>query len=161
MDEPKSPLYGRHYIPIHLDRLNRASSIDFLNKGFEYHGIKQYGGLAEKAVDEFDGIIGWLTYFGAEAVRLYSEGVTLTPEKLAETVKSKAVQLCAEELGKLSSRSRLYIGILSALKPEGTTWSDIRLSLEKTFKRTVSKQQLAVMLRNLEDLSYIKKENGF
>ncbi|MEM0481489.1 MAG: ATP-binding protein [Nitrososphaerota archaeon] len=160
LDDPSSPLYGRHYVTVQLDRFSREKSIDFLRKGFEYHGIRPSEELLVKVVEEFDGIIGWLTFFGAEVVRLYRDDVSPNFEELAKLVKMKAVELCASELEKLSARSPLYIGLLAEIGHEGSTWSEMRLALEKRFRRTVSNPQLATLLQNLENLSYIKKDGG-
>ncbi|MEM2238474.1 MAG: ATP-binding protein [Candidatus Caldarchaeum sp.] len=160
VDDPGSPLYGRHHTTIQLDRLSREKSIEFLTKGFEFHGIRPSEKLLETAFEMFDGIIGWLTFFGAEAVRLYRDGVSPNLEELARAVKVKAVGLCASELEKLLARSPLYIGLLADIGREGCTWSELRLAMEKRFRRTVSNPQLATLLQNLENLSYVKKDGG-
>ncbi|MCS6785377.1 MAG: hypothetical protein NZ581_09340, partial [Candidatus Caldarchaeum sp.] len=85
---------------------------------------------------------------------------TLSYEEVLKTVKAKAIRLCAEELEKLASRSRLYLGVLATLGKEGRAWSEISLAVEKLFKRTVSDPQLAALLQNLINLSYIQKVNG-
>ncbi|MEM4281937.1 MAG: ATP-binding protein [Candidatus Caldarchaeum sp.] len=159
-DDPSSPLYGRHYAVIQLERLSKEKSVDFLRKGFEYHGIKPSEEILARAVEEFDGLIGWLTYFGAEAVRLYRHDVRPTLQELTRLVRAKAVELCAIELEKLYLRSPLYLGLLADVGSEGSTWSELRIALEKRFKRTVSDPQLFTLLQNLENLSYIKKDQG-
>lgn len=160
VDDPRSPLYGRHYATIQLDRFSQDKSVDFLKKGFEFHGIKPSEEILAKAVEEFDGLIGWLTYYGAEAVRLYRNGVSLGTEELTVLVKTKAVELCASELEKLYSRSPLYVGLLADISKEGSGWSELRIALEKRFRRTVSDPQLFMLLQNLENLSYVRKEKG-
>lgn len=160
IDDPRSPLYGRHHVAVQLEKLDRESSTEFLIRGFEYHGVKPSKEFLEEAVEFFDGIIGCLAYFGAEAVMLHKTKGALSYEVVLKTVKARAIRLCAEELEKLASRSRLYLGILATLGKEGRTWSEISLALEKLFRRTVSDPQLAALLQNLIKLSYIQKVDG-
>lgn len=160
VEDPRSPFFGRRYVEVRVERLSRESSLDFLVKGFEHHGLSPPAELLERAVEAFDGIIGWLTYFGAEVVALHREAGVLDYEEAIRAVRGKAVRLCAEELRKLAARSRLYLGILAALGEGGRTWSEIALTLERKFKRTVSSPQLGALLRNLIELSYVEKRDG-
>jgi len=113
-------------------------------------------------VVELDGIIGWLTYFGAEYVRAVREGTRQDTAKLIKIIRSKAVALCASELEEINRRSPLYTGLLAELRGAEKTFTELKHSLERLFKRTVSKPQLARLINTLEQLSLIEKaDNGY
>jgi len=59
-------------------KLTRDESIDFLEKGFAQIGVKPEKSMLEEIVYTLDGVIGWLTYVGAE--------VTDPPTKTRENV---------------------------------------------------------------------------
>jgi AAA+ ATPase superfamily predicted ATPase len=162
LDDPKSPLFGRHHERILVDRLDRDRSVDFLRKGFRQHAVEVDDGVLGRVVDELDGIIGWLTYFGAEYVRTVREGGQRDPEEILQRIRSNAVALCASELEEISVRSPLYIGLLAELRGGLKTFTELKHSLEKVFKRTISKQQLARLINTLRELSLIEKvDNGY
>ena len=62
--DPDAPLFGRPYIEVRLGRLSPEKSREFLIEGFSQEGINVGDALVDKAVSLFDGVIGWLTYFG-------------------------------------------------------------------------------------------------
>ncbi len=63
VEDPRSPLYGRHIKLVHLARLERGQSPDFLRRGFREAGVKQPPEL-EEVVEALDGLIGWPTLYG-------------------------------------------------------------------------------------------------
>lgn len=69
IDNPEAPLYGRPYRSIELKPLSHGEAIEFLREGFEQEGIKIDEDLIKEAVNAFNGVIGWLTYFGYNYVR--------------------------------------------------------------------------------------------
>jgi len=42
--------------------------VEYLRRGFEAAGVRVSEDVVERAVDELDGIIGWLVHFGPTAV---------------------------------------------------------------------------------------------
>ena len=156
-DDPKSPLFGRHYERIVVERLDRAAAYEFLRLGFEHHGIEVEDEVLRQVVERLDGIIGWLAHFGAEAVREYRRGSGVNIIELIQVIESKAVALCASELEEVAKRSTLYIAILAELKDGVKTWSELKSALEKRLKRVVSNPQLANLLNTLSQLSLIEK----
>ncbi|MCS7145257.1 MAG: ATP-binding protein, partial [Aigarchaeota archaeon] len=160
LEDSKSPLFYRHREEIPVERFNSEKALEFLRRGFYYHGIRPPEELLTRAVDEFDGIVGWLTYFGAEAVKVFKSGETQKLDEVFHDIRLKAVALSASELERLPARSMLYIGILAVVGIEGRGWAEIKRGLEGRFRRTVDGRQLTTLLHNLERLSYIRKDGA-
>jgi hypothetical protein len=57
--------FGRFIRGIRIDKFSEELSRGFLLKGFE-EGVSVNEGIIEEAIRRFDGIPGWLTFFGAE-----------------------------------------------------------------------------------------------
>ena len=64
VNDPKAPLFGRYRREIYVDRFAREQSIDFLKKGFRELNLEPDNSELEEAVETFDGLVGWLTYYG-------------------------------------------------------------------------------------------------
>ena len=64
LEDPGSPLYGRYVHVVRTRRLTKEESIDFLERDFSELGIRVPRSIIETAVEELDGVIGWLTLFG-------------------------------------------------------------------------------------------------
>ncbi|MFP3161136.1 MAG: ATP-binding protein [Vulcanisaeta sp.] len=64
--EYDKPFFGRLIRRIRVDRFTEDQSRDFLRRGFEEEGIRVGEDVIDDAVRRFDGIVGWLTFFGAE-----------------------------------------------------------------------------------------------
>jgi len=64
--EYEKPFFGRYIRRIYLERFDREASKDFLVKGFEEEGVKVSDEVLEDALNKFDGVPGWLTFFGSE-----------------------------------------------------------------------------------------------
>ena len=64
VEDPGSPLYGRHYTEIRMRNFERGESEEFLAAGFRQLGIGPQMEAIEYAVDRLDGVVGWLTLFG-------------------------------------------------------------------------------------------------
>jgi AAA+ ATPase superfamily predicted ATPase len=89
LKNPKNPLFGRAFININTRKLNREESINFLEKGFDELNIKISKEEVERVVNELDGIIGWLTYYGYQRM--------LGKENFEE-IKKDAIALAKQEL---------------------------------------------------------------
>jgi AAA+ ATPase superfamily predicted ATPase len=159
LEDPKSPLFGRYVERVVVERLDRDRSLDFLRAGFKAHNVKVEDDVLLQAVEQLDGIIGWLTYFGAEVVRRCRGGAWVDSSETIQSIRSKAVALCASELEGVARRSLLYMGILAELRGGLRTWSELKTSLEKRFKRTISNPQLANLLNTLAQLSLLEKDS--
>ena len=155
MEDPEAPLYGRPYKSVELKPLTKDKSVEFLKIGFKQEGVIVSEELIHKAVEAFDGIIGWLTHFGYNYVR----GM-----KSLDLVLDKAVNLAFTEIQHfLETRGVAkdrYIEVLKTIAiTEECSWSEIRRALEARLGR-VPDTALANILRNLVDMSIIAKINN-
>jgi AAA+ ATPase superfamily predicted ATPase len=148
IEDSRSPLYGRYYVEVKLERLSREQSIDFLRKGFAQLNLKVSERVIEEAYEQFDGIPGWLTFFG----NAYARG-----EADIEKIKSMAVRTALEELRNMTrDNPKRYGLVLRAIAEGRKTWSQVKEYLEEKEGTTVSSSVLSNILRSLEDLSIIK-----
>jgi len=143
-ENPESPLYGRYTLELTLERFPRNLSEEFLEKGFQEHGIHPDRDLIEQAVDLFDGIVGWLVYFG----KSYINGAH-DPNKILDT----AIELATKELEKLATREKL---VLKAIANGANTWSSVRRYIEEKQGTTIPKSTLTRLIQKLEKLSLIQ-----
>ena len=159
LDDPKSPLYGRAAQQILLNNFNEHQSLEFLREGFRQAGIDPPQSVLEEAVDRLDGVVGWLTYFGALSIR---EGVSRrTLEKVVE-IGSKLVRQELENF--LSTRSestrKRYLLILERIAEYPASWSEIKRHLEAKGEYYISDSNLSLLLRQLIDAGFLTKTNG-
>lgn len=158
IEDPSSPLYGRYIHIIKTRKLSREESIDFLEKGFSELGLSIPRNIIEKAVEELDGVIGWLTLFGYTCY--------LNPGTCIENIDKileQAIRIGREELEKLlsTSRSVRYRALLEILTSE-RRWSEIKKLLEIKEGRTINDRTLYEHLKRLIDLSIVeKKDNSY
>ena len=156
LDDPKSPLFGRYYVEVKTRKLTRDESIDFLEKGFAQIGVKPEKSMLEEIVYTLDGVIGWLTYVGAEA-----KHAGRIDEKTLKKILMKAVRLATQELENFlkyreEARKR-YLTVLEAIASGNTRWSEIKEFLERREWKRISTNVLANILRNLQDANIIEK----
>lgn len=108
----------------------------------------------DMVVDELDGIIGWLTYYGY---------LRICGRADFKEVKKESVELAKIELenflsGRVSKRYRL---VLKLLTEDVREWSLLKTSLEKAEGRELSDRVLYEILQQLRKHSIINEENNF
>ncbi len=154
VDDPKAPLFGRYMRKIYVDRFTREQGIDFLTRGFKELGKDVELKEVEDAVETFDGIVGWLTYYG-----YYRAVEGMSHETALREVFERGSQLELTELEKLIEPSRnRYLAMLKAVAHGAASWSDIKTYVivksgyidDKTFTQ---------LLKNLVKYGYLVKEN--
>ena len=146
VDDSKSPLYGRYYKEVKLERFSREESMDFLVKGFEESGIKPSN--VDRAVDLLDGIPGWLTFYGRRCL----DG-ECDPERIMEMAASLALR---ELSSLLKGRSRRHFTVLKAIANGMRSWSQVKRYVEEVEGKSLSKGILYNVLKSLEGLSILK-----
>jgi Predicted ATPase (AAA+ superfamily) len=144
IERPDSPLYGRYIYEIHVERLTREESKEFLVRGFKEEGLNPPVNIIEEALDYFDGIIGWLAFFG----RKYADGI-----RDLKDLKEIAINLALDELKKLSIRERL---VLKAIASSSNSWGEVRRYIEEKEGITLPKATLSRLVEKMEKLSIIK-----
>jgi AAA+ ATPase superfamily predicted ATPase len=155
-DDPKAPLFGRGCREIVLERLHREKSLDFLERGFQESGVSKSSDELSDAVDQLDGIIGWLTLYGFYSLKMEHKAA------LSKTLKM-GTKLIKEEFSRflslrLAARAR-YDMIMKAVCRGYSSWSEVRNYLSANGE-LVSDPQLANFLAALQDYGFVTKEDG-
>jgi hypothetical protein len=153
--DPKAPLYGRPYLEIEMERLNREKSVDFLEKGFTELGLEWPRAYMEEAVGELDGIPGWLTAYG------YYSYTTRSHREALGRVLHEGSLLARRELEaflaiRRQARHR-YLAILKCLRVRPMRWSELKRCMETQIGRTLNKSQYTRYLHELQDYAFIEK----
>ncbi len=149
IDNRKSPLFGRYIYEVRLRRFSPEESKEFLRRGFEEAGVNVGEDILEEAVKLFDGIPGWLTFFG-------NHYANIRGSSLGE-IKDMAVRVAQEELKRLvETRGRRYLIVMKAIARGAKTWSQVKRKLEEAESSTISNSVLSNILNSLEKLSIIK-----
>ncbi len=148
LDDPSSPLYGRYAHEVEVRRFTKDQSREFLVRGFEEVGMAPPMEEVERAVEFFDGIVGWLVIFG----KSYVDG-----RGNFEVIAEMATRMALNELMKLSPREKL---VLRAIAEGARSWSQVRKFIEEKEGITVAKSSLSRTIKRLERLSLIK-DYGF
>jgi len=153
LDDPTSPLYGRHLEEIRLNRFNETQSLEFLREGFRQAGISSPPqSILEYAVSKLDGIVGWLTEFGYRCIKAGE-----VKKEIVDEVLELASRLAMEEL---SHFSESYVIVIEAIAKGYKRWSELKRYLEDKKKRMIYDAELKRYLDNLEKRGYIKKEEN-
>jgi AAA+ ATPase superfamily predicted ATPase len=148
VEDVDSPLYGRYFFELKLERFDRRKSIDFLRKGFEEAGMDVDSSIIEEAVLEFDGIVGWLAYFGNRWIN---------GTRNMNQIREMAISLAKEEIKKLcEGRSSRLQTVLKCLAEGKDSWSKLKNCIEEKEGGIISSSILDNLIRTLERLSIVK-----
>ncbi|AEE94327.1 archaeal ATPase [Acidianus hospitalis W1] len=155
VENENSPVYGRYYLEITLDRFNKERSKEFLQRGFQEISIKVEDKIIEEIVNYFDGIPGWLTFAGNEyATKGKIEEVKKTAVKVA---KGELENLIEEKTKKVSYiTGKRYRNALKCIAKGENSWSKLLSCMEKEEGSTISTSVLDNIIQNLEKMSIIK-----
>ena len=155
VEDPEAPLYGRPHKIIELKPLTREAALNFLRKGFEQEGVDVDDELIDEAVENFNGVIGWLTYFGYNYVR----GL-----KSMDSIIDAAINMVLAEVKHFLEtrgvgRGR-YSEALKTISAMGRcSWSEVKRGLEAKLGR-IPDTTLANILRSLMDYGLIVRVDG-
>lgn len=140
-----APLYGRAIFELVTRRLTQEEGLNFLREGAKKTSSSIKEDEIMDAIQNLDGIIGWLTKYGWHRLRL--------PHKTAlnKTMKEGG-HVAYEEFLRFSTRSeRKYLQILKTIK-EGARWEEIQRKVQ------TSDTQLSLMLRRMIDYGFVEKQ---
>jgi AAA+ ATPase superfamily predicted ATPase len=153
---PHAPLYGRSRTEIRIGRLTPDRAKDFLLQGFKQGKLRSDVHLIDRAVERLDGIIGWLTAFGATCLK---EGLSETAlDYCVETGKALAKREFENFLaGREAGRCR-YVKIVRRLAKEASSWSAIKGSLEAREGRAINDRNLTELLTTLVKAGFVEKK---
>lgn len=148
LDRAESPLYGRYFYGLTIERFTGEVAKNFLKAGFKQCNLEVSEELLDLAVSFFDGIPGWLTFFGNE----YCRG-----RRDFNQIREVAVRIALEELNNLvKERGKRYATVLKAVAEGENSWSKVNKYVEEKEGTTVSTSILSNIINSLEALSIIK-----
>ena len=153
-DDPEAPLFGRYHHDITLDRFSPEMSAEFLRNGFEEANFEVSEQEIEGAVEELDGIPGWLALYGYTRVTR-----NLGHEETINEVLREAKSLIQTELSKLFAYSPRYRVILKAIALGYSRWKDIKdyLTLKLGY---INDSNFSALIENLVKSGYVEKKEG-
>ncbi len=157
VDDPEAPLYGRPFKEVRMRKLSDEEAMDFLREGFKQVGMRVEDLLLEEARRRFDGIIGWLTYFGFSMIN---------DKEPIESIERRASKLAISELehalriyGVAESRYKEALKVIATLGH--AKWTQVKRGIEARIGKIPS-NTLSSILRNLADSGFLEKtEEGY
>nr|QNO54463.1 hypothetical protein NCOPHCNO_00014 [Methanosarcinales archaeon ANME-1 ERB7] len=152
-EDSDHPLYGRHITKINMKRLNRNGSLEFLKQGFEQLDIDIKKDEIYEAIDELDGLVGWLTLYG------YEKGLIKNKNALKKTTEI-AARIVATELTNFFKRTknkRLYLSVLH--NADGISWSELKLKASKELKEQLDPKLFTFAINRLISYSFLEKKD--
>ena len=151
MRSPES--LGKPLIRFDLKPFTREQSMEFLRLGSRNCGVNINDAEIEDAVNEFNGIVGWLTYYGS--LRASGKGHSETMEAL----KGIAREIIKNELSKLG---KYEVVIYRALATLGRArWIEIKRLTESLIGRLIDDKTFTTALRALVNMYMIREvEHG-
>lgn len=156
LDDPGSPLYGRHYTEIKMRNFEPKEAEAFLMAGSQQVGLSPSTEVVNYAIQKLNGVVGWLTLFGArcrdrkKCSKEIVDGVITEGGKLARAE--------ALKLARLSHRYGITLNFLAKVKT--ASWTQIKATLEAHEHRSLPNPTVTDILNKLVKTSLILKKNG-
>ncbi|WP_243680241.1 ATP-binding protein [Vulcanisaeta souniana] len=148
MKSPPESL-GRPLIRFELRPFTREQSIEFLRISSRNCGINISDIEIENAVNEFDGIVGWLTYYGS----LRSSGKS-HPEAM-EALRSIAREVIKDELSKLGRYELVTYRALATLSR--ARWIEIKRLAESLIGHSIDDKTFTTGLKALVNMYMVRE----
>jgi hypothetical protein len=153
-EDAEAPLYGRSKTEIKLRRLEAEQAEDFLRKGFKQAKKRISDELISDVVEKLDGIIGWLTVFGAASLK---KGVSA---RSVDGVMEEGSKLARREFenflkGREVARKR-YESIMSYLAKSPSSWSGIKSHLEVREGKAMNDRKVTELINALVKAGFIE-----
>jgi len=155
-DDTESPLYGRHYAEFRMRNFDPREAEAYLVTGFQQIAVPAPTDVIRYAIEKLDGIVGWLTLFGAEC-----RDRSTCSKDLVDEVFHKGGKLARAEALKLTTLSHRYGVVLNFLAKVSTaSWAQIKATLEARERRSLPNSTIANTLNTLVKTSLVIKSNG-
>lgn len=154
VEDPNSPLYGRYYHEIKIERFDKEASMNFLKKGFEELKFDVSEDVLEKIIEIFNGIPGWLVFAGNY---YYNKKDLNEVKEIAISIALQEIKHFIEEKRKQSTIvARRYENVLRCLAKGFNSWSQLMRCLENSEGSSISTSVLDNLIKHLEKMSIIK-----
>ncbi len=154
-EEYEAPLFGRAHLEISIGKIKEEMVAKFLEAGFAQLGQKISFEEVRDVIENFDGLIGWVTYYGWYRSKNFSH------EKAIEKVKEEGRIIITKELENFlamrKSRSN-YIRTIKYLAKGFNTWSLLKQHFQKAGIK-LSDSQVDLYLKELIEFGFIDKIN--
>jgi hypothetical protein len=157
VEDPEAPLYGRHRKEIKLGKLDEKKSRGFLREGFKQAGVKAPLEVIDYAIEKLDGVIGWLTAFGAKAMERVARR-EVVDEVLKEGSKL-AMQEFEHFLNIRTIARKRYLTMVKELAKEPLSWGELKRSVEKKTGPVYGKN-FTELLHNLVNAGFVEQREG-
>jgi len=155
LDDAESPLYGRSVWKVELGPLPRELAKEFLRTGFAKEGLAVGDDVVERAVEELDGIIGWLVHFGLRVVQ------SRDAEKALEEAVREGTRLVWNEFCRFlrfeAINDELALEILRFLVDHPTTEDEVANAIGESRWAELGAKEV---LKRLVDWGYLRGEGG-
>jgi len=156
-DDPDSPLYGRHYTEIKMQGFTVEESMEFLREGFKQIRLSPDKDVLEYAVQNLNGIVGWLTLFGTRC-----RDENQVNKGIVDTVRTEGGKLSRREAIKLVNYSPRYAVVLNHLARTGkASWSQLKSILEARENRRLPNSTVSDILNKLVKTSLVEKDGEY
>lgn len=153
--DPKAAMYGRHRTEVQLKRLPDHMARDFLLRGFKQTKLQASRAIIDRAIKELDGIIGWLTLYGATCIR-----TGVSEEAIDETLEAGKALARQEFENFLKGREvamRRYETIIRHLSRGPSSWSAIKRAIEAVEGRTINDRNITDLLTTLVKAGFVER----
>lgn len=154
-ENPRAPLYGRFRVEIELPHLGEREAREFLERGAEQAGLRIPPDLQEEVLREMDGIIGWLTFFGARC-----RAAGRADEQVLRRVVEEGARMAAEEfqnflVGREAAARRYRILVRRLSEP--ARWREVKEAVERAEGRGVPGKAVSTLLQKLIDAGFVRR----
>ncbi len=155
VEDPSSPLFGRYFHEIVVERFSRDDSVEFLMRGFRELGIDEPRNILEDFVESFDGIPGWLVYAANAYVRGVRDFVEIKEAAIRETM-SELENLIRAKANYSTINARRTTLVLRCIATGSNSWTKVTRCVEEFEGVSISPTSLSNVVKALERLSIIR-----
>jgi AAA+ ATPase superfamily predicted ATPase len=148
-----APLFGRAYLEIDLKKMGTEEIRKFLEEGFKQIGKKIEFEEVEEVVENLDGTMGWITYYGWFRYKRFSHGRAL------ERAKEEGKAIVKRELENFLQGRKAkpkYLKIIKYLARGHHSWSSLKQAFIKDGLK-IADSQLNSYLKELINFGFVEK----
>lgn len=154
-EDYEAPLFGRAYLEIKVNKIREEAVSKFLEEGFKQINKKIGFEEIKEVLENFDGVIGWVTYYGWFRAKNFSH------TKALERVREEGKTIVKKEFDNFLANRRLktnYLKTVKYLARGKDSWELIKQGFRKEGIK-LSDSQLNLYLKELVDFGFVEKLN--